>query len=256
MYGSGAPNRKRPRPQYFAGYTSASSRPFKKPRRNTSRRRSNYRIGGFLGIETKFYDTSLVASALTAPTDASGGEHDPSATICLNTVTEGNGESQRDGRSCVAKSLFIEGCIEVPAQVNQTILDTACNVMIAVVWDKFTNGAQLSSEDVFSNPSASAKTAAMPFRNLENSQRFQILKKKKIKLYHPETAYDGTNMEQSGYQMPFKFFIKLPNIKTNYSATTETIANIKDNSFHIIAYCTSVGLAPTITYQSRLRFVG
>ena len=159
MYGSGPAQRKRTYQGAFGpvGYTSASARPFKKPRGTpyTRRRSKNYRIGGFLGIEHKFYDTSLVAAALTAPGDASGGEHNPSATICLNSVVQGNGESQRDGRNIVQKSLFIEGCIEVPAQINQTLLDTACNVMIAIVWDKQTNGALLSSESVFSNLSGS-----------------------------------------------------------------------------------------------------
>ena len=50
----------------------------KRARRTTRRRRrkfgrvvSNPRIGGFMGIELKFYDQLLTSSALTAPTDAS-----------------------------------------------------------------------------------------------------------------------------------------------------------------------------------------
>ena len=46
-------------------------------------RRRNVRTAGFLGIERKFYDTALTATALTASTDASGGEVDPSATSMI-----------------------------------------------------------------------------------------------------------------------------------------------------------------------------
>ncbi len=48
----------------------------------------NIRTAGFTGIELKFYDTFLIAGSLTSPTDATGGEHNPSATISLNTVTQ------------------------------------------------------------------------------------------------------------------------------------------------------------------------
>lgn len=260
MYGTNTRKRKY---GSLVGYTSASARPFKKPRRTVriptatqQRRRSNIRYGGFLGIEYKFYDQSLVGASLTAPTDASGMEHNPSATICLNTVTQGTGEKQRDGKNICMKSLYIEGIIEVPQQANQTVTDTAGVVFIAIVLDKQTNGALLNSEDVYLNVAGSAKVAATPFRNLEYSKRFRILAKKRIKLPQPITSYDGTNMEQHGYQIPFKFWIKLPNIISTYSDTTETIANITDNSISLLACSTSLGLAPTITYQSRLRFVG
>lgn len=235
-------------------------RSYKRPRidiRKSYYRSRNRRVGGFLGIEHKFYDTSLVSSALTAPTDATGGEHNPSGTICLNSVAIGTGESNRDGRQIKMKSLYIEGIIEVPQQANQTVTDTAGVVMIAIVQDKQCNGANLNSEDVFTNPSGSAKLAATPFRNLEYSKRFKVLKKKKIKLAQPITAYDGTNMEQHGYQIPFKMYIKLPNTTVNFTPTAgSSIANITDVSLNVVAYATSLGLTPTISYISRLRFVG
>ena len=35
-------------------------------------------------MELKYYDTSLVSSALTKPTDASGGEHDPATILTIS----------------------------------------------------------------------------------------------------------------------------------------------------------------------------
>ena len=60
--------------------------------RRRGRRLANYRTAGFLGIEKKFYDTSVSAVALGAPTDATGGEFDPSTTSMITTPAQGDGE--------------------------------------------------------------------------------------------------------------------------------------------------------------------
>ncbi len=217
---------------------------------------SNARIGGFLGIETKFYDQKLITSALTAPTDASGGEHDPSATVLLNTVVQGDGESNRDGRKITMRSIFVRGIVVVNARTNVTVPVTAAEVMIALVLDTQTNGATLSSENVFKNPGANAITATAVFRNLQFTKRFRVLKRICFTLPQSEMTWDGTNMEAEGFAVPFSMFVKLNNIRVLFSASTETVANITDNSLHIVAYCTNVGQAPTLNYISRLRFVG
>ncbi len=216
----------------------------------------NTRIGGFLGIELKFYDTSLVGNAITAPTDASGGEQDPSATVLFNTVVQGDGESNRDGRQIIMKSLGIRGNISVASQINQTAIDAAPIVFMALVHDTQTNGATVNSEDVFKNGSGSAVCAANPFRNLQFVKRFRVLKSKTIKLHQMESTYDGTNIEEGGYTIPFSMFVDLKSMTVNYSGTTETVANITDNSLHLIAYTTSVSQAPQMNYNARLRFVG
>ncbi len=213
------------------------------------------RTGGFTGIERKFYDTSLVAAALTAPTDSSGGEHDESTTICLNSMTQGDGESQRDGRKATIQSTFVKGFIDVPRQINQTAGDGASKVYIALVLDTQTNGAQLNSEDVFTNDSANATLAASPLRQMQFTQRFRILDTAEMVFQGPNIAYDGTNLEQQGEQQAFHLSSNLE-FSTQYSGTTESVANITDNSLHIIAFTNNVGLAPTISYNARVRFVG
>ncbi len=215
----------------------------------------NLRTGGFLGVELKFYDNKLVDSALTAPTDASGGEQDPSATVMLNTVVQGDGESNRDGRQIMMKSISLNGVIEVPVQVNQTAGDVACVVFLALVMDKQTNGATINSEDVYTNKGANAAVAASPYRNLQQSQRFRVLRTLQITLPQPRLVWDGTNVEQSGFTIPWRMDAPL-NISTLFKGTTETVANIVDNSLHLIGYCSDTGLAPQISYNSRLRFVG
>ncbi len=213
------------------------------------------RTGGFTGIERKFYDTSLVNAALTAPTGAAGGEHDQSATICLNTITQGDGESQRDGRKCTVQSTFVKGVVTVAAQTNITTLDSAAKIYIALVLDTQTNGAQLNSEDVFKNDSGNALLAGSPMRNMQFTQRFRILDTAEFVMQDPNASYDGTNMESQGLVVPFQLSSNMT-FSSQYSGTTEDIANITDNSMHIIAYCTSTQLAPSISYNGRVRFVG
>ncbi len=221
------------------------------------KRKRNIRTAGFLGIEKKFYDTSLVGGALTAPTDVSGGEHNPSATICLNSVTQGDGESQRDGRQIAMKSVHLKGQIRAAKQANQIASDQAGTYFIAVVQDTQTNGALLNSEDVFVNPAANANTATSLWRNLQFEKRFRVLWKKRGALRDPNMVWDGTNIEQGGYEVPFEANLALRDMKVNYSGTTETIANITDNSLSVVAFAgSSVDLAPLLDYNARLRFVG
>ncbi len=230
---------------------------FRRPRRRRRRRRpANRRTGGFLGQELKFYDKFLAAKALVTNTDSSGGEADPSATVLLNTVVQGDGESNRDGRQMVMKSIFVSGVITCVAQINQTAIDEGTDIAIWLVLDKQTNGATINSEDVFTNPVATSLGGTSLFRNLENTKRFQILDKWRMTLTNPPLAYDGTNIEQGGLIQPFVLSANLKNMVVNFSGTTETVANIRDNSLHVIAFCTNAGLVPLISYNSRLRFVG
>ncbi len=221
-------------------------------------RTMNRRVGGFLGIETKFYDTKLISSVINAPSDASAGEQNPSATICLNSVTQGDGESQRDGRKITMKSIFIEGHVAVSAQASQSTADAASTIFIALVMDTQTNGALFNSEDVFTNPSASATCAGGPFRNLQFSKRFRVLATRKFVMY-PMTMTNDTGATggviQGGLIKKFRFYKNLAT-QVIYNGTTETIANITDNSLSLIAYTNSTGLAPQLFYNARLRFVG
>ncbi len=218
-------------------------------------RRRNQRTAGFLGIELKFYDTFLVDKALQADADAAAGEVNPSATVALNTVIQGDGESNRDGRNMIMKKISVRGVIEVLADANATAHKTAPNYFIALVHDKQTNGALLNSEDVYVNNANNSVTATSLFRNLQHIQRFNILGSVQLVGPMPDAVCDGTNIEIAGYTLPFEIHKDL-NIKVNFDGTTEDIANITDNSLTLLAWTTNTLQAPTISYQARLRFVG
>lgn len=225
--------------------------------RSTRMRSRNARTAGFLGIEKKFYDTSLVAATLTDTGAMTGMEHNPTATVCLNSVVQGDGESNRDGRKMVMKYLSVHGTIFVSSYTNQTVAVGNVSVMIAIVLDQQTNGALLNSENVFANPSGSACTVSVPFRNLQYIQRFKVLKMLRFDMHNPQNVYDGTNIEASSAQRNFHINIPLNDISVNFSGTTETIANIVDNSISVIANASNATTqVVNLTYNSRLRFVG
>ena len=226
------------------------------------KRALNGSAGGYVGLEKKFFDSSL-QSAINSPTDATGGEEDPTTLNCLNCPAQGDGESQRDGRQIAMHSINIKGNVFIPAQTNQTAADVVPDIFIALVCDKQTNGAQMNSEDCFSNPSANASLAAQPFRNLEYSQRFKVLKTVRIASKSiagaMQPVYDGTNIEVQGAQVPWSMYVNLKGMKVNFISgqTTSVIDAIADNSLHVIAYASNASsLGPTIQYASRLRFVG
>jgi len=223
--------------------------------RNRRLRASNVRIGGFLGIENKFYDTSLTA-ALTASTNWAGAEHDPAGVLCISAPAQGDGESNRDGKKINITSAHVTGTIYCAAQANQTASDAAPVVFIALVLDMQTNGAQLNSEDVYTNPLGNSIANVNPLRNLQYSKRFKVLKTKTLQLPVPSITYDGTNIEQSGFVRSFRMDISKMALPVTFTATTAGVANVVDNSLHIIAVATNIDMAPAISYNARIRFVG
>lgn len=223
---------------------------------------NNRRLAGYVGLEKKFYDVALVGAVPSAAADASSGMIDPGTEDCLNAVALGDGPTQRDGRQINMLSITIKGSVQIPAQVNQTAADTMPNIFIALVLDMQTNAAQATSQSIFTNPGASASTANQPFLNLENHQRFKVLKTVRIAAEQIAgcviPVYDGTNVEQSGASVPFSMYVNLKQMKVNFLAaqTTSVVAAIADNSLHLVAYTDNTSTSAIISYNSRLRFMG
>lgn len=207
--------------------------------------------------EKKFLDTAKTATAFVAPTDSAGGELDPStgSTGCLSAPAQGDGATNRDGKQIIAKYLEIKGVINLPNQVNQSGSRGGIVAMVAVILDTQTNGAQLNSEDVYTNTAATAIGAPVANRNLLFGPRFKVLKQEFFELAYDGTTYDGANVEMNGKQQKFQWYIPLGNLKINFnSGTTADVANVIDNSIHIVGFASEA--TPTITYNARMRFIG
>ncbi len=236
---------------YVGGYaprkSSAAARYFKARGGFTPKQMSNRRSGGFVGQELKFVDSeeSIATSSITP----AGAEADNSTMLCLNGIAQGDGENQRDGREVVLKSVQVKGVLSIP---TGTALNTSGPAFVALLWDSQTNAAQFNAEDVYEQPLASNTTGV--FRNLEHTGRFRVLGTRIVKMNVQAAAGDGTANDVVQYVGRFSMFKKLNNIPVRYTGTGATVANITDNSLHLMVITSST--THNINWASRVRFCG
>lgn len=214
--------------------------------------------------EMKYYDTERAVVAISSSADWTGTEYDPNTTNEASPVSNplglfqpkvGSGINQRIGKSCKLMSLKIRGAVTCAKQGDQTATDNPTIVRIALVWDQQTNSSQCQGEQVFTDPTTAAASMAIhAYQNIDNFGRFRVLKDKMLTIQNPNAAYDGTNVEQQGLTRLFKMNIKFgkEGIPVRFNATNGgTVADVVDNSFHIIANANDTDLVPTITYYCR-----
>lgn len=207
--------------------------------------------------EMKYFESELFSSSLTAPNNWAGTEIDPSTLNTLFVPSPGSGINNRVGRKVEVQKVKLRGNIVVQPQANQTATDAAALIRIIMFMDKQTNGTQAQGEELMSTPAnASPYTTICQFQNLANLGRFQVMKDIIVPLQNPTIAYDGTNMEQSGFTVPFSMFHKFKKPVTVHFNSTDggTVADIVDNSFHVIAMCTSTNLSPLVFYKARTSY--
>ncbi len=208
---------------------------------------SNVRTGGFTGIERKFFDTDNVSAFNTS------WAIEENVTTALSAVAQGDGESNRDGRIYNILSIHIRGHIIVGVAESQTapIGDQLCR--LALVWDKQSNGANITATDVYD---AGPTDDINSFRNLQFTKRFHVLKDKTWLVRRQGLNEGAANLFAAvNRKIPFKwnFTFKVP-IRVTMSGTTADIANVTDNSLHMIGVSTSTLV--TYSYASRIRFTG
>lgn len=198
---------------------------------------SNYRSGGYLGKERKFKDSTVLISLAPAWTLASP------ATGALNAVAQGNGETERDGRKISNSSLHINGSFVTRSHEGS-------EVRIIVFKDTQTNGAAPSPANVIVG-------GINGFRNLEWVNRFRILYDKTF-VVNPQVYVDPNNANTPTSNAPCRDFranFKLTDT-TMFDNTTADIANITDNSYHVMACSTDSSMQGTLEFTSRFRFYG
>jgi len=232
------------------------STPAKKAKISAARIVANAATMGFLGIEKKFYDTKLADTSVGAATDCTGGEYDPSATSMISTPTQGDGEQQRDGKRIVIDSLILKGHIYNPGTASEASASLPAKVFLAVVLDTQTNGAQMNSEDCFKNLAAQASSNPEPLKNLLSGNRFRLLKSQVYDLTHSGAMVAAANFAANGLSRTFDWYIPFKGgLPVNFNAgTTASVANVVDNSIHVIAFSTNSECF--IGYNARIRFQG
>lgn len=207
--------------------------------------------------EVKWYDNFLVNGPIVSPTNAVGGLSNPGDEFTLNTVIQGDTASDRDGREIAMLSLEIHGIIFIP-RINSTLPGGAPVFMVAIVLDTQCNGANLLSENVFVNYTGSAIAATSVLANMETSPRYQVLKRIELNSLDRSLVYESNdNIRSNSQSIKFSCYYDLEGLKCNYKeGVDENIDLIVNNSLNVICFGTSSVDSPTLSYNSRLRFVG
>lgn len=164
--------------------------------------------------ELKFFDTTLDFSL-----DATG---EVPATGQLVLIPQGVTESTRVGRLCVIKSLQMRGLLAFVPAAGAT---AATHAFIYVVLDTQANGAAAAITDVLTS---NVMTRALI--NLNNSQRFRILKRFVVPLMPGAgvtTAYNNT-------VAMVDYYTKL-NVPLDFSSTAGALTEIRSNNIFLLA---------------------
>lgn len=213
--------------------------------------------GAFTTTERKYFDTTLANTALVASADWTGTEFDPvlpANTFNLCSPAPGSAINQRIGRKIAVHAIKIRGHLNFTILTAQTAVPASPTVRMVVFQDKQTNGTQAQGEQVMAAPgTAAAQNAIASYQNLANFGRFRVLKDKTY-VFKDGIAVNNasaTTVSADYNTIPFKFNIKFRKpVIVHFNATgTALVADIVDNSFHIIANCDITGAG--ISYEAR-----
>lgn len=210
--------------------------------------------------EMKYFDSVRENVAIGSSTTWASSVYDPNvfpvaSMNCLFAPTVGAGINQRIGKACKVLKIKMNIVISIPAQTNNIVTDAGSYLRLLLVLDKQTNSAQMTGTQLMTSPGvATAVLAPGTYQNIDNFGRFKVLKDKHMTIDNPTITFDGTNLEQSGLIRRFKWNIKFKkpiNVRFN-NTNGGTVADIIDNSFHIVANNSSADLNPNISYNCRV----
>ncbi len=220
----------------------------------------NPRTGGFSGIELKFLDCAWNQVTINGTSTSWGGnEMQPSTgcTGCVSCPAQGDGESERDGRRFVIKSVYVTGCVDNSAASDGADMVQTPACFFALVLDMQANLVTITSEDVYKNATTGTIGGVFPLRNLQKVARFKILDSVYVPGVPVVAGTDGanTNSMMPSYRQPVKLSWS-GDIAVNTTSTTADVATVSDNAIHVLACCETATFTPQFVAQSRMRFVG
>lgn len=199
-------------------------------------------------MELKFFDDALHDEAFTTV----WATKNPDTTNTLCSVTSGAGENLRTGRKVYIHSIHVKGEIEVAAAEASGAPHEFQSVRICLVLDTQTNGVEPAATDVME----AATKSYLSFRKLETTQRFKVLWDRTF-TFNPWGMNEGgvNSFARTGTKKLFKInkvFASPILMSFNVSANPPTVAQIADNSLHIIG--TANTTTAILSYEVRTRF--
>lgn len=185
----------------------------KKKRKTAPYNRTGGYAGRFTGAnaELKFHDVDHDDAAI-----ATGGTVIPSVVLIAQGVTE----STRIGRKCVVKKIGWKYEIFRNASTNPADND---QVRVILFQDKQCNGATAAVLDILETADYQS------FRNLANTQRFNILHDKSYDMNAMAGGGDGTTIDQFAFSHHHDFY-KVCTIPMEFDGTDGTLGTITSNN--------------------------
>lgn len=170
---------------------------------------------------------------------------DPTLEQTISGIAQGDGQSERIGRTVAYVSLHIRGRITYTPTTSSQVVPS---VRICCLLDRQTNQSRASVADIFS-VSANPFTS---FQNLTYESRFTILRDQELVL---APFANGGSSEPMDAVHNFTMNIRLDrNPITLYTGTSNRVVDMTNNSIHLLLLPSADRIG--YSYTSRLRYVG
>lgn len=220
--------------------------------------------------EMKYFDSNLTNTALVATTGTwpVGTMVDPTATInlgdiavvtplCLFAPKVSAALNGRIGRKVKILKIKMTGLIQIPVQAAQATSDASTCARLILVLDTQTNSAQMTAAQLLQDAD-SATTSFNSFQNVNNFGRFRVLKQKYFTFSNPNIAGSPTTGDLTQGSITYRWKInhkfKIP-LDVMFNATNGgTVADIINNSLHLVCGANSIAMAPSISYYCRINY--
>lgn len=190
--------------------------------------------------ELKFFDTVVANTNVTT----TGVIVSPSLVLIPQGVTE----SERVGRKCVVTQLHLRGMVTLRQSSNGA--QCADRFRMIIYLDRQTNGAVgggVAVTDILETADIDS------FRNLANTQRFQVLSDKTFAM-NPAAAEGNAavNICERIYNLKENVKKKIP---LEFSGTTGAIGEIRSNNIGILCIASETVInVSQVKYTTRVRF--
>lgn len=215
--------------------------------------RGYLRTGGFYGrfagpgAELKWLDTTI--GLITAQNTGNRTSNS------LVEVSQGTGESQRIGRKITVKSIHLKGYVLLPGGKENTVLNdfgwegAYDRIRVIVYLDKQTNGTSATIGSVIEG------STLVGFRNLSNTQRYNILYDRTTSLSASNAAHEVGSLSNEtawGPQCKSLSWNKQCNIPIEYSDVNGTLSELRSNNIGVMVI--SNGGYAQVHYKCRIRY--
>nr|AOV86322.1 putative capsid [uncultured virus] len=214
------------------------------------RTRGVYAIG-----EHKYFDQNIEVNPFPSSSSWTNTMVEDPTVKTLFAPSQGAAINQRIGREVDIHKIRINGNITMDPDSAVTAGIGAEVLRLALVIDSQTNATQMTGAQLYNNGSTTAYW--QNFQNLDNFGRFRVLKDKLIVIDDPNlgtSAVAGTDI-RNGKSRTFKWTISFKKpLRVRFNGTNGgTIADIVDNSIHLVGNSTSVGGSNLrLQYTSRI----